>query len=243
MRWLIFGCAALFALGASACTETAHAPARTSTALSSDAAAVGIQVEGLTLRGHLFGDDHKTLVILSHMRQNDETAWFPFAEELAGDGYAALTFNFRGYNGSDGSQDYAKLDDDLQAVVDYVRARGKQTRIFLVGASMGATASLIVGGNEDIAGIIAISPPAKFDSQDALHAVPDVTAPKLFIASENDAPALDFDSLVEAAAEPKEEEVYPGYAHGTDLFDASKNADAASVRERILSFLQEQGGP
>ncbi len=234
-------CVSLLTVAAAACANSAVAPAQP-TPLPTDTQTVHIAVGDIALTGRLFGGENGTLVILSHMRQNDETAWFPFAEELAGKGYAALTFNFRGYDGSGGQQDYDKLDEDLEAVVNYVRGTGKE-RIFLVGASMGATTSLVVGENEYVAGIVAVSPPAQFDSQDALKAVPNVTAPKLFIASEEDAPALDFNDLIAAAAEPKEEQVYPGNAHGTDLFDRSRNPEAALVGERILSFLQEQGGP
>ena len=244
MRWRLCAllCLSLLAVIAAACANKAVAPARDLTPLPTDTETVGIVVEDIVLTGRLFGGEHDTVVILSHMRPNDQTAWFPFAEELASKGYAALTFNFRGYSGSGGHQDYDKLDDDLAAVIRYMRDRGKR-RIFLVGVSMGATTSLVVGERERVAGIVAISPPAKFDSQDALKAAPNVTAAKLFIASEDDAPALDFDKLVAAAAEPKEEESYPGNAHGTDLLDPSKNPDAALVEERILSFLQEQGGP
>ena len=176
------------------------------------------------------------------MRPNDQTAWFDFARQLSLDGYAALTFDFRGYGESGGDTDYAKLGDDLSAVIRYARGLGKQP-IFLVGASMGATTSLVVAESADVDAIVAVSPPAQFDSQDALQAVPTLNRPKLFIASEEDAPTLDFDDLYEAAAEPKEEQLYAGNAHGTDLFDASKNAEAAAVGPRILRFLQEQGGP
>ena len=243
-RWLLTAlCLAPLAAGATACANTAVAPVHNNlTTPPAGTENLGIVSGDIILTGRLFGGENDTVVILSHMRQNDQAAWFPFAQELAGAGYAALTFNFRGYSDSGGSQDYGKLDDDLEAVISYMRDRGKQ-RIFLVGASMGATTSLVVGEREDVAGIVAISPPAKFDSQDALDAVPRVSTPKLFLASEDDAPALDFDSLFGAAAEPKEEELYPGIAHGTDLFDPGKNSEAASVGERILRFLEEQGGP
>ncbi len=242
-RLLTLLCLSLLTPTAVACADKAVAPEHTElTAPPADTETVGIIVGDIVLTGRLFGGEHKTVVILSHMRPNDQTAWFPFAQELASKGYAALTFNFRGYNGSGGSQDYDKLNEDLGAVIKYARDRGKQ-RIFLVGASMGATTSLIMGENENIAGIVAVSPPAKFASQDALLAVPNVRVPKLFIASEDDAPTLDFDDLYTAAAEPKEEKIYSGNAHGTDLFDPSKNAGATSVEDEVLSFLRAHGGP
>lgn len=197
--------------------------------------------DGIVLNGTLFGAEHGTLVILSHMRQNDQTGWFPFAEELTDHGYAALTLNFRGYGASEGDQDFSKLDEDLAAAVRYMRSLGRQ-RIFLIGASMGGTAALVVASREsDISGVVAISAPSEFEEQDALAAVPQISAPKLFITSEDDTAAmLALNDLFGAAGEPKESEVYTGNAHGTNLFD-SEHADA--LRERVLAFLEEQGGP
>lgn len=236
-------CLPLLALLTLSCSNSAVTPKHIETALPTGTTTVYVVEGDITLTGRLFGGQSDSIVILSHMRQNDETAWWPFAERLALHGYAALTFNFRGYDSSGGDQDYDKLDDDLAAVIGYVRARQLYSKIFLVGASMGATTSLVVAKEEKVAGVVAVSPPAQFDNQDALRTVAAVTAPKLFIASEEDAPALGFDELYSAAAEPKEEQMYPGNAHGTDLFNSSKNASWASVEERILSFLGDLGGP
>jgi hypothetical protein len=41
--------------------------------------------------------------------------------------------------------------------------------------------------------------------------------------------------MAELANDPKEIELYPGSAHGTDLFATSQ---ATAVSERILSFIQ-----
>ena len=224
---------------AAACADKAVAPVDEITP-SGDTENVYIVVDDeVILNGRLFGPQNEPLVILSHMRPNDQTAWFAFAQELAGDGYAALTFNFRGYGDSTGDQDFDALDDDLLAVIRYMRDRGK-TRIFLVGASMGATTSLVVAAQEDVAAVVALSPPARFGDQDALAAVPDLRVPKLLLASEGDAPALSFAELVAAAAEPKEQELYEGNAHGTDLLQTGKNENADAVRARILRFLEEQ---
>jgi alpha-beta hydrolase superfamily lysophospholipase len=229
---------ALLALAAVSCADSVSAPNHIETAVPTDTTTVYVVEGDITLTGRLFGADNKSIVILSHQRQNDETAWYPFAEHLAQNGFAALTFNFRGYDGSTGSQDYDKLAADLTAVVNYVRDRRIYSKIFLVGASMGATASLVVAEKDNVDAVVAVSPPAKFASQDALKAVPNVTAPKLFLASTDDAPALDFDDLYQSAADPKDEQVYPGNAHGTDLFDPTKNTEAGSVGDRILGFLQ-----
>ena len=123
-----------------------------------------------------------------------------------------------------------------------MRDRGKQ-KIFLVGASMGGTASLVVAAQEDVAGVVAISAPAQFTVQDALSAVPSVTEPKLFIASEDDTAAMvDLEELLTASSAPKESEVYTGNAHGTDLFQRDQSNHADAVEDLILRFLRDHGG-
>jgi hypothetical protein len=105
---------------------------------------------------------------------------------------------------------------------------------------MGATTALVVAAKVSVDAVVAISPPAQFEDQDALAAVAGLTTPKLLIASDDDKQALRFDELVAAAAPPKETQSYPGNAHGTDLFQSEH---AAALGARILAFLVEQGGP
>ncbi|MGB2694142.1 MAG: alpha/beta fold hydrolase [Dehalococcoidia bacterium] len=198
--------------------------------------------EELILDGHLFGRSNTVGVILSHMRPNDQTAWYPFAQRLADEGYAALTFDFRGYGASQGEVDYAKLDDDLREAVRFMQVdRGLDT-VFLVGASMGATTSLVVAAEADVAGVVAVSPPAEFEDQKALAALPDVQAPALLIASEGDAPSLRFDELLDAGGSSVESKLYLGNAHGTALFDPT-NEHSEAIQELILKFLHAHGGP
>ncbi len=190
----------------------------------------------ITLRGHFYGPLNEVGVILSHMLPSDQSAWSEFAEELAEEDYAVVTFDFRGFGETGGERDLSKLDEDLSRVVSALRDRGKQ-QIFLIGASMGGTTSLVVAAREDLAGVVAVSAPAQFDSLDALAAVASITEPKLFIASEEDtSAATSLASLVAAAGEPKDEQIYSGAAHGTDLLQGEH---AAAILELILAFLRE----
>lgn len=240
-RTLLF--AALLLLTAAACDG--GSPVRNQTQGTPPPGTENIYIvepgDGIVLNGTLFGGDNETLVILCHMRPADQTSWFPFAEELERRGYAALTLNFRGYGDSEGDQDFDKLDDDLLATVRYMRQIGRE-RIFLIGASMGGTAVLVVAAQDpSIEGVVAISAPEQFQEQDALAAVPQIAAPKLFIASEDDTAAmLSLDALFAAASDPKESQVYPGAGHGTNLFDGEHTGD---LEERLFDFLEEQGGP
>lgn len=195
-----------------------------------------VQGEDTVLNGRLFGDEHPVLVILSHMRPSDQTAWFPFAQELADAGFAALTFDFRGYGDSQESKDDGKLDDDLSAALRYMRERGKE-QIFLIGASMGGTVSLIVAESESIDGVISISAPSEFQGHDARNAVAGIDAPLLLIASEDDTAArISLVELEDAAGGGADSETYAGDEHGTDIFTGP---NAAAVRSRIFQFLEE----
>ncbi len=252
--WLGPAATALLAVAITACASTADAPGQTGTpaapggtdqptiTVRDDSAQIGVPVgEGndfVTLRGHLFGGKNDALVILTHMRPNDQSAWFDFAEELADKGYAALTFDFRGYGETGDELALDKLDEDLAAVLRYVRTTGRQ-EIYLLGASMGGTASLGVAEQEEVAGGIAVSPPAECEGLDALAAVANLGVPKLFIVSEDDAQAAGFAELVAAADDPKESEIYTGDAHGTDLLQGEH---ASAVKERIFRFLEDQSG-
>ena len=58
---------------------------------------------------------------------------------------------------------------------------------------MGGTTSLVVAAQEEALAVVGLSPPAKFEDQDALAAVASVTEPKLLIATEGDAVSLMFE--------------------------------------------------
>ncbi len=192
--------------------------------------------DSTVLDGHIFGDENPVLVILSHMRPNDQTAWFPFAEELVDAGYAVLTFDFRGYGNSLAAKDDGKLDEDLAAALNFMRVRDRE-RIFLVGASMGGTASMIVAAQEEVSGVISISSPSEFQGHDARKAVGDIEEPLLLLASEDDAAArISLVELLDASGDSAETDVYSGGEHGTDMF-LGENANA--VRERIFQFLAD----
>ena len=231
----------LVALASLACAQNAVAPVDggSTPALANSENVYIVSADDVILNGRLFGAENDVAVVLTHMQPNDQTAWFPFAQELAANGFAALTFNFRSYGDSGGDRDYSKLDDDLAAAVRYLHDRGKQ-HVFVVGASMGGTTALVVAAEADVDGVAAISAPARFEEQDALAAAPEITVPKLLMASEGDeAAVLSLDELRPLLSQPAETEVYPGNLHGTALFDPQENDQAAAVRARVLRFLQD----
>lgn len=191
----------------------------------------------IVLDARVFGDGD-TGVILAHMRPTDQQSWFPFATRLAQTGdFTVLTFNFRGFEPSTGDKEFDRIDTDLHAAYAYMRDELGLDRIFLVGASMGGTAALLLAQRQPIAGVVSISSPATFQQIDALEYVADITAPKLFITSEDDLNAArSQEQFWVNAPEPKEQHIYPGNAHGTDLF-ASEHA--ADFEQRLMDFLAQ----
>ena len=171
------------------------------------------------------------------MYPNDQRAWWDFASEVGGQGYAALTFDFRGYGETGGSQDVARIDRDLIAAVRYLRERDYQ-RVVLVGASMGGTAALKVAAREEfdglVAGVVAVSAPESFRGLVARGDVGSIKVPMLFVASEGDGSAVDsLESLYERASGFKEQKVYSGDAHGTDLLQGEH---AEEFKALLLDF-------
>jgi pimeloyl-ACP methyl ester carboxylesterase len=194
--------------------------------------------DGLTIKGRLFGSG-ETDVVFAHMYPNDQQAWWGFASEVAGQGYAALTFDFRGYGETGGSKDIARIDRDVAAAVRYLREHGYQ-RVILVGASMGGTAALKVAARDEfkglVAGVAAVSAPQAFEGLAAQDDVAAIKVPMLFVASEGDGSAVDsLEALYEKASGSKHQQLYSGDAHGTGLLESEH---AAEFKALLFDFFR-----
>ncbi|PIU29234.1 MAG: hypothetical protein COT09_01885 [Candidatus Hydromicrobium americanum] len=191
--------------------------------------------DGIDINGNIFGSGNRW-VILSHMRPTTQTSWFDFARYLADNGYIVLTYDFRGYGKSGGSQDISNIDKDLEAALDFV-IRNDAEKIFLMGASMGGTASLVVASRQTVDGVISFSSPTEIDSLSAIDKVGNIDAPKLFIASQGDKyAAKSANTLFNTSPEPKEIEILDGSAHGTFIFEKEPD-NAEIVKQIVLDFL------
>jgi pimeloyl-ACP methyl ester carboxylesterase len=188
--------------------------------------------DGVTLSGHVFGEGRRGIV-LAHMYPADQSSWYSTARELAGRGYLVLTFDFRGYGTSTGSKEIDRIDQDMNAALAEIRSLGAQ-KVGFLGASMGGTAALIVAAAEPVDVVVALSAPVEFEGLSARDAVTRVRPPKLFVAAEDDEGAQGARDLYRAAPEPRELELVPGQAHGTNLI-VGPGAD--EVKARVFAFL------
>jgi pimeloyl-ACP methyl ester carboxylesterase len=195
--------------------------------------------DGAQLVGHLAGHEGPGIVF-GHMYPADQRSWTSFAEEMARAGFRTLTFDFRGYGESGGEKDIAAIDRDMEGAYRFLIGR-KIRPVFLVGASMGGTAALIVAARVPVAGVATLSAPVAFRGLDAAPVLARLTTRKLFIAAEADAPAADAAKhFATHAPDPKTIQFVPGADHGTTLLEGPQ---AAAVRKSLRDFLATQAPP
>ena len=194
--------------------------------------------DGATLTGELYGSG-KTAVIFSVMG-NCRPDWRELAQLTAAQGLRALTYQWRdcGPGGPISEVQLIKnFVNDARGAIDLVHDRGAE-RVILAGASLGGIASAKLAIESQADGLIIFASPPKIPNHDFAIEAPDLdtSIPKLFITAEKDSvvPAGETQKLYEMAAEPKEWQTYPGYAHGTDLFETESGQE---VQERILAFI------
>jgi len=202
--------------------------------------------DDIKLAGTLFLSEGDTAVVLTHMAgENDQQNWIPFAKQIAGRGFTALTFDFRCYGQSDcgGNTSGDVLSRDIGVAIGFLREQGFQ-RIVCMGASMGGRGCVSVAFDEELAGLGIVSGTGSGnpDKQNLADFVsPDM--PKLFIVSENDH-IVDrtavMTRLYESAPEPKVFKTFPGSADGTELFGIKHGKE---FRETLLNFLEGTRSP
>jgi pimeloyl-ACP methyl ester carboxylesterase len=198
--------------------------------------------DDVKLVGNLFLSEGDTAVVLTHMAgENDQHNWIPFARQIANRGFTALTFDFRCYGESDcgGSESGdILLGRDVGAAIGFLREHGFQ-RIVCIGASMGGRGCVNVAFDEELVGLVIVSGTGSYhpDRQNLQDFVsPDMA--KLFIVSEDDPTAdrtIEMTRLYESAPEPKTFKIFPGAAHGTELFGSQYGQ---GFRETLLDFLE-----
>ncbi len=191
--------------------------------------------DGVVLSGYLFGTGDIG-VVLSHMEDSDQKGWWAFARVLRDKGYLVLSYDFRGHGGSGGMRNIDVLDLDVQAAVNYLGERDV-SKVVLIGAGMGGTASVKAAANLSTEGVIVLSAAPMVEGLDILDDLERVTEPKLFIAAEGDTNgfyARSVDLFLQTSLQSAEAHKVAGMSHGTDLlYDES----GPRVQGFIIDFL------
>lgn len=227
LRQIVLFCALAFLAAAlpAACGSKAPSCAKEPCILAGD---------GLVLRGKTLGDGSPG-IILVHDFNSSQAAWESLAATLSARGYRVLTFDLRGHGKSPGNKDITLSDSDLSAALKYMGDVLDRPSTFLIGAGSGGTAALKVAARDKVKGVVTISAPESFLGFSANESLGSITAPKLFIASSDEARAQDARNLMERAREPKRLELVPGNGTGTAIF-AGSGGDRA--RTAIITFLE-----
>ena len=195
--------------------------------------------DGTLLSGHHYGYSDIT-VVLAHMFPSDPQIRREFADILNKAGYAAFSFNFRGFKPSKGDKEIPLIDRDLEGALEYLESRGVK-KFFIIGASMAGTAAIKVAAHRDIiAGVVTISAPLEINGLAAEEDVKLVSGAKLFLAAEDDKSAqYAAGTFYNAAKPPKLFESFSGSEHGTDLLYGQH---AVNIQQRIIEFIDGFAG-
>jgi uncharacterized protein len=197
--------------------------------------------DGAILSGELYGTG-KTAVLFSVMG-DCKPGWKELAQQTAVQGLMALTYQWRDCGpAANEDQLVRNFVNDTRGAINFVRDRGVE-KIILTGVSLGGIASAKLTLEARASGLIILASPPKIPNHDFTIEASDlnVNIPKLFMASEMDSvvSARQSKKMYEIASAPKEWHMYPGTAHGTNLFNTDKGKEA---QERILAFILSIAG-
>lgn len=165
-------------------------------------------------------------VILVHMLHKSRRDWDPVATRLAAEGLGALAIDLRGHGdsagGIDGGEapDYSPLVRDVSAARQYLASRGdvQQSRIGIVGASIGANlAALEAAGDATVASLALLSPSLDYRGLRIEAAVRKYgNRPVLLVSSDDDPYATrSVHDLQKAGGGTREAVVLSRAGHGT----------------------------
>jgi alpha-beta hydrolase superfamily lysophospholipase len=165
-------------------------------------------------------------VILVHMLHKSRRDWDAVAARLAAEGFGALAIDLRGHGDSSGgidsseAPDYSPLVRDVSAARRYLAARGdvQQSRVGIVGASIGANlAALQAAGDATVASLALLSPSLDYRGLRIEAAVRKIgSRPVLLVSSDDDPYATrTVHDLQKAGGGAREAVVLSRAGHGT----------------------------
>lgn len=135
------------------------------------------------------------------------------------------------------------VERDVRAAIGFLRGRGYE-RIVCMGASMGGTGCLKAALEVDLEGLVVIASPMTLRAPTRVS-VTDfarLTMPKLYACAEEDTAdgqptglASVTTNMYKISPEPKAMRIFPGTAHGTELFDTEYGDE---FRELLADFLE-----
>lgn len=166
-----------------------------------------------------------TGVLFANQSDGDLCTWKTvYASYLVSKGYRVLLFNWSGGNAG----------KDVLAGVAALRAKGVH-KVFLIGASLGATAVVYAAGTAQppVDGVVSLSAAQVSFGVGAIEAAKTLTVPAIFVASQQDGNYANDARLLYAACPSKDKklDIEPGSDHGWALV----NDKIAALIETFLT--------
>ncbi|MGW2589212.1 alpha/beta hydrolase family protein [Streptomyces sp. NPDC001515] len=167
-------------------------------------------------------------IVLAHQSDGTACQWKDKADELSKAGYRVLAVNSNG-------QEVA----EVVGAAGYLRDKGAK-KLLLMGASKGGTAVLAAAPRltPQPDAVVALSAPTRYQTMNALKAVPELTAPVLYMAAERDGDFADGDKEMNRKSAKSPEHrfvlVRGESLHGVALLDDAKRWD--TVRTFLATY-------
>lgn len=181
---------------------------------------------GETLYGATFGNGDVG-VVLAHQYMSDLCEWVQEAGKLRDQGRRVLAFDFN-----------SDLVNELIGAAAELRREGS-TKIVLVGASMGGTASLVAATtiSPPVLAVASLSGPSVYHGWSAYAAVKQLTIPVLFMDA-RDSKSFPEDAKAMYVISPsphKQLLLLPGTDHGAELVTYDVAPQARAALEKFIS--------
>ncbi|GAA3296964.1 alpha/beta fold hydrolase [Dactylosporangium vinaceum] len=193
---------------------------------------------GTYLAGYVLGAGDVTLVLAPQAGATG-CSWLAWAREQAAAGYRVLAFDFNG-EGRSRRADTGRNSGDVAAAAAYARAGGTG-KVVLIGASRGATATLVAAAalNPPPTAVISLSGPATYGGEDAAQAVARLSAPVLYVAAKGDSAfAANAQTMYDATpGSARRLVLVEGALHGTGLLTIA-DVGAAEAAKAVGDFLR-----
>ncbi len=203
--------------------------------------------DGETIAARFYENDPAAHTILfSHGNAEDIGHLDPFVRQIRDQGFAVLTFDYRGYGLSEGSPSEAKSYKDIEAAYDHLVNDRKvpAEQIILHGRSLGGAVAADLAARKPVGGLILESTFTSaarvltgfkifpFDRFNTISKIPAVTCPVLIIHGKLDA-TISFhhgEKLFAAANGPKYSLWIDDAAHN-DLFNIARKTYLAAITD------------
>jgi pimeloyl-ACP methyl ester carboxylesterase len=169
------------------------------------------------------------------MVPGEQAGWSSFGAAAGEAGYRALTFDFRGYGGSQGERDLSLSPEDIAGGIAFLREIGAE-RVIVIGAGQGGAGAIrLAASGESFTGLAVLSSSFSRDGIEISEAdLAALTLPSLWIASRQDM-LQDVEALYDLAGSPvKSIWMYEALGvHGTYILETM---DGADLTRRLLDF-------